>query len=1244
MASPSGSRKHARSSGESTQRSTRDGSGDNGVERFYNADDEFAAIPLGEFLELDPRPTFALKTDSDVETAFTPVFLNASLRSDRKLMNRLPFRRRSHASGSPPEIPTTDFQGWVNNIATVDETAPTFLHAGILWTSFRVKRWVIVSGCHVSGQVVNDPTARPGVSGGDGTPILSESSNSPSARRLEIYRREEFMKPRRIVSSGSDNGNSLLDQQDATLEPAFLTPGTPDWTVPHPEGELSDHVEFARSIDWAATPLGDMKTWSREFRQIACLLMAHPFPLALFWGAELTVMYNKAYAENVAGLKHPELMGTGFSGPFKELWSMVSSIFDECRITGKSVAVYNQMLPIERQGFVEETFYTWSLTPLYGGTDHMLGLLNSPFETTRQTRGARAMKTLLKLAQETATAKSVAAFWPKILSALSENDFDFPFVMLYSVAEDEEDISRDGSASQSSENSQTFKTCALEGTIGIPDGHPSSPQRLDLKRSYGGFVPAFRDSIQTREPTLLTIKDGTLSETLMENFELRGFGEPCREALVCPIRPTTGENVLGFLVVGVNPRKPFDDDYQNFIHLLDRQLATSLASVMMLEAEVRRGLTAAEAAALERSRLSEELAVHKSRLQRIAEVSPVGMFSVDAAGLLLEGNDRWFEMTGHSRDKIFEMSWVETVHDDSIRILREGWKIMTVEGIPWSAELQLKKPWYDNVTGDQVDSWIIAACQPEFWDGKLKTVMGSMTDISRIKWAENLQARRLLEAEETRRAQNNFIDITSHEMRNPLSAILQCADGISSSLSDIIDDSNFDAKITASIKESIANAETIQLCAQHQKSIVDDILTISKLDSNLLLITPVPVQPVEVVQQALQMFMVECQKVHDIKMGFHINPSFKQLHVDMVTLDSSRLLQVLINLMTNAIKFTKSCAKRTIDVSIGAYLEPPEEEDPNFQYFPTKKARMDVTTTSDWGDGDIVYLRFEVRDSGCGLTPEEIKRLFNRFSQASPRTHVQYGGSGLGLFISRQITELQGGEIGVASQEGIGSTFAFYIKARRADTQQPHKAIQKRVGSELQSKARLVLNKPKSEEENAGSMSTLLQLRDTPPLSNSNSNSDPTDWHILIVEDNLVNQRILAQQIRKLGSTIHVANHGGEALDLIKETRHFRGREHDGIALSVILMDLEMPVMDGLTCVRKIREMEAHGLIHGRLPIIAVTANARGEQIALARDSGMDDVMPKPFRILQIRTKIEAFRTRLDGKGKYEERTIGVGV
>jgi hypothetical protein len=143
------------------------------------------------------------------------------------------------------------------------------------------------------------------------------------------------------------------------------------------------------------------------------------------------------------------------------------------------------------------------------------------------------------MGQETALAKSVSTFWPQLLRALSDNVFDLPFAILYSVVDDGEDES----ISQCSETSQSFRYCVLEGTLGIPEGHAATPQRLDLRRSGGGFVPAFRDAMQTREPKILRTKDGTLSESLIEGFEWRGFGEPSREAIVCPIRPTSGENV-----------------------------------------------------------------------------------------------------------------------------------------------------------------------------------------------------------------------------------------------------------------------------------------------------------------------------------------------------------------------------------------------------------------------------------------------------------------------------------------------------------------------------------------------------------------------------------------------------------------------------------------------------------------------------------------------------------------------------
>lgn len=207
--------------------------------------------------------------------------------------------------------------------------------------------------------------------------------------------------------------------------------------------------------------------------------------------------------------------------------------------------------------------------------------------------------------------------------------------------------------------------------------------------------------------------------------------------------------------------------------------------------------------------------------------------------------------------------------------------------------------------------------------------MGSIADISHLKWAQGLQDQRLKEAEETKRQQNEFIDITSHEMRNPLSAILICADDIRESLSQHVF-AHSDIKV---VEECIDAANNIALCVQHQKSIVDDILTVSKLDSNLLLITPITVQPSAIVHRAMSMFRPEVQ-AKDIDFSFHPHESLQQLDIDWVNLDPSRLLQITVNLITNAIKFTAGSSKRSIRVHLGASTGQPHTE--GFEYVPSR--------------------------------------------------------------------------------------------------------------------------------------------------------------------------------------------------------------------------------------------------------------------------------------------------------------------
>lgn len=949
------------------------------------------------------------------------------------------------------------------------------------------------------------------------------------------------------------------------------------------------------------------------------------------------MLYNEAYAAEVAGNKHPSLMGTGFSGPFAEIWDAVGPTFAECARTGISVRKDSDYLPINRHNLLEETFYSWSFTPLYGGTKRILGFYNAPFETTQQVISHRRTQTINKMGELMAQTQTKKQFWGAIIDGLQDNFRDVPFALLYSVGESED--ADHSSVSSSSCSTISFKSCHLEGTIGVPPGHAAAPQQLDLKRSREGFVPSFREAMRTREPTVLHARDGTLPEALLEGIQWRGFGGPCKEAIIFPVRPTNGDAVMAFLVLGVNPRRPFDDEYKAFITMLNRHLATSLASVILYEDEVRRSRDAAEAAALEKQHLTQQLDLQASRLRRMTELSPLGMFLVSPEGVLREANDKFYDMTNHTRETQYEMSWMDFIAETSIKTLEEGWHHLVNEHLAWSGEIQLRGCLANpvNIDGEPIEHWVMFSALPEFSvDGSLRSIMGSITDISHLKWAQGLQNRRLQEAEETRRRQNEFIDITSHEMRNPLSAILQCADDITLTLSEYYR-KNKGPPSKEAVDSCIEAAQTITLCVQHQKAIVDDILTISKLDSNLLVVTPIPTQPHAILQRAVKMFDAELQ-AKDIQIIFEPHPSYQQLAVNWVTMDPSRVLQILINLMTNAIKFTAPSHKRVITVIVAASLSPPVDTDiPGFQYVPTHSSNTPPPAADD-SDGEIIYIRFRVQDTGCGLTPEEKQRLFQRFKQASPRTHAQYGGSGLGLFISKRLAELHGGQIGVASQAGVGSLFGFFVQARRTrppsslgphsrgispvrrvpDISATKEIMPQRTGS--------LASSPSDDSGAIQPVTTPLPAITTATPDAAHRSIDPRSLHILVVEDNLINQRVLRAALQKAGCTVHVANDGLEALSFLSTTEFTAPTT--GIPLSVILMDLEMPIMDGLTCVKEIRRMEDDGSIVKHVPIIAVTANVRDEQVANAKESGMDDVVSKPFRIQELLTKVEGLLRR----------------
>lgn len=236
-------------------------------------------------------------------------------------------------------------------------------------------------------------------------------------------------------------------------------------------------------------------------------------------------------------------------------------------------------------------------------------------------------------------------------------------------------------------------------------------------------------------------------------------------------------------------------------------------------------------------------------------------------------------------------------------------------------------------------------------------------------------------------------------MRNPLSAVVQCADSIFESVNTISTaiaqasglDSDTRKYLDDELKLSLDSLGTIISCSLHQKRVVDDILTLSKMDSKLMTITPVRTEPATIASDAVHMFQVECQR-DGINLTFIQDPSLKALNAESVMMDPSRALQVLINLITNAIKFTRGCPRREIEIRVGASKRRPQQGCAGLTFATVTSQASPLSKSPGWDEGTNVYVWVTCQDTGCGLSVNEQGTLFTRFTQASPRTHIRYGG------------------------------------------------------------------------------------------------------------------------------------------------------------------------------------------------------------------------------------------------------------
>ncbi|KAB2578695.1 hypothetical protein BFW01_g9604 [Lasiodiplodia theobromae] len=558
-----------------------------------------------------------------------------------------------------------------------------------------------------------------------------------------------------------------------------------DW-IKDPPNDLPPYHHFLLHHDWASTPLGPITDWPDLLRQTAVTILSSPDPRLLLWGHDMCLLYNEACLALI-GHKHPDALGRGPAHVFSELWRPLKSIVELAMHQGKATRVQDLQLSINRNKSLEleETYWSFTMLPIIDSDGAAIGALEEFVETTNQVIGERRMNTLITLGEKASSAKGIEELWSLILTSLEPNSHDVTYALLYSVSEDGVRVDEEPDTSKP-------KSCFLEGTIGIPKDHPAAIPSFVLTEGNEGFSVHFRRAWTSSQPALLRTDDGSLTDPISDLcVEGRGFDQPSTTAIVLPIPPLSGTSIRGFLIMGLNPRRNYDEDYQVFIRLLNDRLVKAVASIFLPE-EQRRSRQIIEETNSRHDKFSRELERRRQEAESaeatftaLAECAPVGCVVFQLNGQPRWMNQAYLDLSGLKREDFGgdPHLWSSTVIPEDRKYVEEQWEKLVQGHDIQPFEFRVRKAWHLQGSTDESDrmesSWVLANAFLKYNEaGDPQRILAWLTDISHQKWSQQLQAQRLEDVLETKRQSENFIDMTSHEMRNPLSAILQSADGI----------------------------------------------------------------------------------------------------------------------------------------------------------------------------------------------------------------------------------------------------------------------------------------------------------------------------------------------------------------------------------------------------------------------------------------------------------------------------------